>query len=93
MAGWTGNFGPFLFLFLKDKDDLPRIQKRMDLTAQILKNLDLPVEFIEIKGASTLEKILQSLVFGDWLSYHLALFYGIDPTTVELVEEFKKRLK
>ncbi len=93
MVGWTKNFGPFLFLFLKDKDDLPRVQKRMDLTAQILKELGLPIEFLEIKGSNILEKIFQSLIFGDWLSYHLALFYGVDPTPVELVEELKKRLK
>lgn len=93
MAGWTKNFSPFTFLFLKDSDDLPRVQKRMNLTAQILADLGLKSETIEIKGSEPLEKIFKNLIFGDWLSYHLALFYGVDPTPVELVEELKKRMK
>jgi len=93
MVGWTKSFGSFIFLFLKDSDDWPRTQKRMELTAQILADLGLKSETIEIKGSSPLEKIFQSLIFGDWLSYHLALFYGVDPAPVELVAEFKKRLE
>ena len=93
MVGWTKNFGPFIFLFLKDADDPPRVQKRMNLTAQILADLGLRSETIEIKGNDPLEKIFKNLILGDWLSYHLALFYGVDPTPVELVEELKRRMR
>ncbi|MBU2037371.1 bifunctional phosphoglucose/phosphomannose isomerase [Patescibacteria group bacterium] len=93
MVGWTKSLGPFHLLFMRDKDDLPRIKKRMDLTAELLKNQHLPVDFIEVKGQGALEKIFWATAFGEWLSYHLALFYGIDPTPVEMVEKFKKLLK
>ena len=92
MVGWTRSLGPFSFLFLQDDNDSPEIKKRMQLTAKLLQAKNLPVEFVKISGLTSLEKLFRSLVFGDWLSYHLALFYGIDPYPVEMVEEFKKLL-
>jgi glucose/mannose-6-phosphate isomerase len=92
MVGWTNNQGSFHFLFLQDDDDLPRIQKRMNLTAELLKQQNLPVEMIKLSGEDPLEKLFYGITFGDWLSYHLAIFYGIDPTPVQLVEELKKKL-
>ena len=92
MVGWTNALGPFHFLFLKDPDDLPRIQKRMQLTAEMLRQRGLNSNFITIGGSNPLEKLFWAMAFGDWLSYHLALFYGIDPTPVDMVEEFKKQL-
>jgi len=32
------------------------------------------------------------LLLGDWISFYLALLNGIDPTPVEQIQEFKKRL-
>jgi len=51
-------------------------------------HIDVP-GFIEVQGQDALEKIFWALSFGEWLSYHLAMFYGIDPTPVEMVEELK----
>ncbi|MBU3901604.1 bifunctional phosphoglucose/phosphomannose isomerase [Patescibacteria group bacterium] len=93
MVGWTKDLGSFCLLFLRDQNDLPRIKKRMTLTAELLQKQHLSVESIEVAGRDALEKIFWATAFGNWLSYHLALFYGIDPTPVEMVEELKKRLR
>lgn len=93
MVGWTKNLGSFSIIFLRDKDDLPRIKKRMDITAELLNRQHLPIESVDIVGDNPLEKIFWASCFSDWLSYHLALFYGTDPTPVVMVEEMKKRLK
>ncbi len=92
MVGWTKSLGPFFFLFLQDNNDSPEISKRMELTARLIRAKNLPLEFVKINGSTPLEKLFQALIFGNWLSYHLALFYGIDPAPVEMVEEFKKLL-
>jgi hypothetical protein len=57
-----------------------------------MKKYGWPVEFIKIKGDSPLEKFFWASSFGDWLSYHLALYYGVDPTTIEIINEYKKLL-
>ena len=93
MVGWTKNLGSFSLLFLRDKDDLPRIKKRMELTANLLGLQNIPINFVDVVGEGPLEKVFWASSFSDLLSYYLALFYGIDPTPVEMVEEFKKRLK
>jgi glucose/mannose-6-phosphate isomerase len=93
MVGFTKNLGPFSFLFLNESDDLIEIKNRMELTAKILGEHHLPVEFVEIKGQTSLEKLFYAQIMGNWLSYNLAIFYGIDPAPVDMVEEFKKQLK
>ncbi len=92
MVGWTNTPGPFHFLILQDDDDLPQIKKRMKLTAELLRQRDFSVDLIKLEGADALEKLFWGLTFGDWISYHLALFYGTDPNPIEMVEDFKKRL-
>ncbi|MEK7160844.1 MAG: bifunctional phosphoglucose/phosphomannose isomerase [Patescibacteria group bacterium] len=93
LAGWTKNFGPFYFFLLRDTDDSPKIQKQLFLTSQILTSLSLPIEIVDLEGQDALEKFFKAALLADWLSYHLALFYGLDPALTPLIEDFKKRLR
>lgn len=78
------------FVFLKDGDDNPRIQKRMEVLEKLYRDRSLPVLTVEVAGASRLERIFQTLILGDWTSYNLALKYNVEPEQVPMVEEFKK---
>lgn len=93
MNGWLKALGPFYFILLNSSDDSPKIKKRMEVTAVLLKKMGWPVEMIKVEGQNALAQLFWTSIFGDWLSYHLALFYGVDPTPVELVEEFKKMME
>lgn len=83
----------FHFIFLKDKNDNPRIQKRMEILENIYRCKKLAVENREIGGINVWEKIFSSLLLADWTSYYTATAYGLNPEEVETVEEFKKLLK
>jgi len=83
----------FHVLILRDKQDHPRNQKRMDLFSEIAKKKGLETTSIDIKQGNLLFKIFSTLLLGDWASYYLALERGQDPTPVKMVEEFKKKLK
>jgi len=48
---------------------------------------------IEIKGDCFLTKLFSAIYIGDWVSYYLALNYGMDPTPVDIVEDLKRKLK
>ncbi|MDP2663948.1 MAG: bifunctional phosphoglucose/phosphomannose isomerase, partial [bacterium] len=85
-------FKPYI-LILKDPADHPRIQKRMKLTADILRGKKVAVDFIEINGKDNLSKVFSSLLLSDWASYYLALNYKVDPSPVKTVEDFKQRMK
>jgi glucose/mannose-6-phosphate isomerase len=92
MVGLTNLKGPFHFIIIKDQTDHERTQKRMELFTDLAKGKGAQVDFIDLTGKTKLEKIFSNLILGDWVSYHLALAYGQDPTPVEIVEKFKKAL-
>lgn len=79
-------------LILKDKDEPENILKRIMLTADLIKKNGFEVEFINIEGNNDLEKIFNTSILGDWMSYYLAKEYEIDPIKTEIIEEFKKNL-
>ena len=82
----------FHFIILKDSADNPRVLERMELTESLVREAGANVEIVEMQGSTKIEKIFNSLLLGDWVSYYLALAYGQDPVPVEIVEKFKKRL-
>lgn len=87
------NPNQFFVLILRDKDDHPRNQARIDVTTQLYRDWGVEVEHINIEGTTLLEKIFTAVILGLWTTYHLALLYNIDPIPVEGVESFKAKLK
>ncbi len=82
----------FCFIILKDTNDNPKILKRIEITTNLIKESGADVEIIEMQGTTKIEKIFNTLLIGDWVSYYLALSYGQDPVPVTIVETFKKQL-
>jgi len=96
MAGFTNlskeNI-PLIVLMLKNKKNHPRIIKRMQITADIIKQKGGEIIFINMPQGNPLYEIFATLYIGDWLSYYLALEYETDPSPVEVVEELKWRMR
>ncbi len=83
----------FYFIFLEDKKDHPRVIKRMKVLSKMYRKRKLPVINIKISGKDKWERIFANSILGDWASYYIAKSYKIDPEPVDMVEEFKKKLK
>lgn len=96
MVGYTGikKLGSknFVVIILQNSEDHLRTQKRMKLTANLIKKSGVKVEFIEVKKGSVMFKIFSTLLLGDWISYYTALNQKVDPSPVKLVEDFKKQM-
>lgn len=92
MVGWTLPQGKFITLLLSDADTHPRILKRFEVTAKLLREKGIEVETIRMEGETVFSKIFISILLGDFTSYYLALEYGVNPTPVDMVEELKKML-
>ena len=92
MVGWTKVLMDPYFLVLKSKFADPRIFRRIEVFADLMKEKSLPVEVYEMKGTDLLEEMLSTYMFIDFVTYYLAEAYGIDPEPVLMVEDFKKRL-
>jgi len=92
MVGYTFPQAKFATIMLRDPDDHPRNSKRYEITAELLKKQGVDVRILDITHGSVFNKIFHTLYLGDWVSYYLALEYGIDPTPVDMVEDLKKML-
>lgn len=94
MVGFEKQTANFHIIILRDKKlDHPRILKRMEIMAKLLKDKKIDVDFVDIIGVNVLTKVFSNYILSQWVSYYLALEYGIDPTPVKMVEELKKKLK
>lgn len=92
MVGFTNPQSKFIILMLRDLEAHPRILKRYDVTATLLREKGVEVEILDMAGESVYSKIFSSIALSDFASYYLALEYGQDPTPVDMVEELKKLL-
>jgi glucose/mannose-6-phosphate isomerase len=92
MVGWTKPQGPFHVVYLRDPEEDPRVLKRMDLSKDLFAEHALSVVEVPIQGKSLLEKMFRTLQIADWTSYELALELGEDPSPVEMIEAFKRRM-
>ncbi len=95
IVGWenpTKLFKDFVVILLRDKDMHPRLVKRMEITRGIIKKEGVTVIEIWPRGDDLLSRIFSLIHIGDFISYYLALLYGIDPTPVERIAYLKKEL-
>lgn len=92
MVGFTLPQTDFHILTFIDRSEHPQNLKRMETTSRLFEEKGIRTTFIDIEGKNTFEKMFSSLLLGDWISYHLALSYGQDPTPVKMVEDLKKSI-
>lgn len=86
------NSSKFHFIFLHDKTDHERIEKRMVVTSKIFEEKGFSVSNLELVGQNTLEKIFNSLLIADWTALEIAKSDAKNPQSVLMIEDFKQRL-
>ena len=78
---------------LRDPGGHGRIDKRMLLTSDVIKEKVAHVGEVIAQGESALDRFFSLAVVGDVASVTLADLAAVDPTPVALLEDFKKRLR
>ena len=76
-------------LFLRATSDHPRNRLRSDLTRKGLMLEGMNTDHVDARGRTPLAQMWTMILFGDYMAYYLAMGYGVDPTPVETLEEFK----
>ena len=79
-------------LFLRSALDHPRNALRLTATQQAFLMAGAGVDAVHARGASRLAQMWSLLQFGDYVSYYLALAYGVDPTPVDALTRLKESL-
>jgi glucose/mannose-6-phosphate isomerase len=86
----------YSIVYLRDPESHPAIDRRFQAMQNIFQRHEMghvAFEKWSLTGPTRLSKIICANSFGDWCTYTAALLDGIDPTPVELVEEFKAELR
>ncbi len=79
-------------VFLRDPDELVEIKRRVELTKKIMLPLVSGTADVWARGRSTLAKLFSLIYYGDWISFHLAMERGVDPTPIERIDYLKSQL-
>ena len=78
-----------MILFLRAPSDHPRNRLRSDLTRKALMLEGMNTDHVDARGRTPLAHMWTMILFGDYVAYYLAMGYGVDPTPVQVLVEFK----
>ncbi len=97
-VGWSGTHGQaapesnLVVTILRDDREPKQIQRRVELTKQIIARVSTPIHEVWASGDSGLSRMLSLTYIGDFASYYLAIAYGEDPTPVRVIDWLKSEL-
>jgi glucose/mannose-6-phosphate isomerase len=52
----------------------------------------LNTDYVDARGNTPLAHMWTLILFGDYMAYYLAMGYGVDPTPVAVVADFKRSM-
>lgn len=93
LANPSSNKDNLVFLFFESDFYLPRIQKRLQLTKEIVKKNKIEVVGHKLKGISKTEQAFELLQLGCWISFYLGILNQVNPIEIKWVDWFKKKLE
>jgi glucose/mannose-6-phosphate isomerase len=95
VVGWTGP-GPLAkmahVVTLRDPEDDPRVQRRIEVTSEIIMGTGAQVSQVWSGQGPRLARLMSLVHLGDWVSLYLAFLERVDPTPVETIDLIKSRL-
>ena len=71
-----------IVVILRDKEDHPRIQRRMDIVKGIIEKLQVEVIEVESSGENLLSRMFSLIQLGDFTSFYLSILNEEDPSPV-----------
>ena len=81
-----------IFVFLESGFYHKRIQKRFEVTKDVLKQNKIAYTSYQSESKNKLEQSMEVLLFGAYVSFYLSMLSNIDPTPIPFVDYFKKEM-
>lgn len=93
-SGWSRQpiEKPYAVIDLRSSFEHPQVQKRFELSEQLLSGMRPAPIVVRPEGETLLEQLLWSVVYGDFVGIYLGLLNGANPTPLELVDKLKEAL-
>lgn len=81
-----------VFVFINSGLYEPKIQKRFEVTKDVVSQHQIPMINIDLTGQDQLIQSLELIHFGNYVSFYLAMLNGLDPSPIPWVDYFKDQL-
>lgn len=96
VCGW-GQHGDvtrqvFTLVQLRHDHEHPQVARRFELVREIVDEVVASTHEVRAEGEGALAQLLDLVLFGDYVSLHMAYEAGIDPGPIPVLEEIKQRL-
>ena len=79
-------------VFLRDAGETKRVQKRFQLTRDIMRNSVARIEEVQGRGDSRFARYLSLMLYTDYISYYLAILRNKDPVAIGPIQQLKEEL-
>jgi glucose/mannose-6-phosphate isomerase len=79
-------------VFLTGSGDAPRNRERMRLSIELLKASTIDFQRVSFDGPGRLAQACSAISLGDYVSFYLALLYGVDPSKTEALTLVKQAM-
>jgi glucose/mannose-6-phosphate isomerase len=87
-----GQFGASMHIFLQAESLHPRNQLRVELTRMGFMTAGHSTDIVFARGDGRLAQMWNTLLYGDYVTYYLAMAYEVDPSPVPMLVELKEQL-
>jgi glucose/mannose-6-phosphate isomerase len=81
-----------LLLLRDDKLDSGKIKKRKNISVDILKDRVGKITELYAEGNTRLSRMFSLVYLGDFITLYTAIYRGVDPTPVDVINLFKKKM-
>lgn len=97
IAGWGQNGDVtrqvFTLVSLRHDSEHPQVTRRFELVHDLMREIVGGIEEVHAEGEGDLAQLLDLILFGDFVSLHLAAQEGLDPGPVPVLVDLKNRLR
>ncbi|WP_445666668.1 bifunctional phosphoglucose/phosphomannose isomerase [Fodinibius sp. AD559] len=84
--------GRLSVILLVDKEDNPRIQRRMEIVEELVEDQTASLHILKTRGQTRLTRMFSLIQLADWTSFYLAIVNNIDPTPITKIDLLKSKL-
>lgn len=77
---------------LRHDAEHPQVTRRFELVEEMVREVMAGIEHVHAEGEGDLAQLFDLILFGDFVSLHLAFQEGIDPGPIAALAELKQRL-
>ena len=92
LVGWAGGKDEYAVILFRNDSDYSRIQKRIEISKEVIEKYTKTHFEIWSKGNNPVEKAIYLIILGDWISIFLAELLNVDPIEIKVINHLKGEL-